>query len=56
MWTLEAFQTDHEDRNIIQQGIAFYQRLQVKSDADLEAGELSRDEVKEGLAELRRKK
>ncbi len=52
----ELLETDHVNREIIQQGIAFYQRLQVKSDSDLEAGEFSRDEVKEGLAELKRKK
>jgi Family of unknown function (DUF6483) len=52
----ELLETGQEDRNILQQGIAFYQRLQVKSDSDLEAGELSRDEVKEGLTELNRKR
>src|SRR5438552_1035893 len=52
----ELLETDHANRGIIQQGIAFYQRLQIKSDFDLTAGNLSRDEVEEGLAELRRKK
>ncbi len=52
----ELLETHHADPEILQQGIAFYLRLQVKSDSDLEAGELSRDEVKEGLAELKRKR
>jgi Family of unknown function (DUF6483) len=33
-------------------GIDFYKRLLVKSDADLKAGNLSREELKEGLAQL----
>ena len=37
----------------IEQGIAFYQRLLKKSDADLSAGNMSREEVEEGLAQLR---
>jgi hypothetical protein len=37
---------------IIEQGIAFYNRLLKKSDADLQAGNLSKDEVEEGLAHL----
>ena len=52
----ELLEADHVDREIIQQGIAFYQRLQGKSDFDLAAGNLSRDEVEEGLTALRRKK
>ena len=52
----ELLETEHANRETLQQGIAFYQRLQVKSDSDLTAGNLSRDEVKEGLVELRRKK
>jgi tetratricopeptide (TPR) repeat protein len=37
---------------IVEQGISFYNRLLKKSDADLKAGNLSREEVKEGLAQL----
>jgi len=37
---------------IVEQGIAFYNRLLKKSDTDLKAGNLSREEVKEGLAQL----
>jgi Family of unknown function (DUF6483) len=38
----------------IGQGIDFYQRLLKKSDADLKAGNLSREEVEEGLGQLKR--
>lgn len=37
---------------IIEQGIAFYNRLLKKSDADLLAGNLSKEEVEEGLVQL----
>jgi len=37
---------------IVEQGIAFYNRLLKKSDTDLKAGNLSREEVQEGLAQL----
>ena len=37
---------------IVEQGIAFYNRLLKKSDTDLKAGNLSREEVKEGLAQI----
>jgi tetratricopeptide (TPR) repeat protein len=52
----ELLETDHRNREIFQQGIAFYERLQGKSDFDLAAGNLSRDEVKEGLAQLKQMK
>lgn len=39
---------------LIEQGEAFYARLLVKSRTDLQAGNLSHEEVKEGLAQLRR--
>jgi hypothetical protein len=52
----ELLEADHANRELLRQGIAFYQRLQTKSDFDLTAGNLSRDEVEEGLAELRRRK
>lgn len=43
---------DDEARRIIIYGNAFYQRLLGKSNADLQAGNLSRAEVQEGLAAL----
>ena len=41
---------------IIDRGIAFYRRIALKSDQQLEAGNLPREEVQEGLAELERMK
>ena len=41
---------------IIEQGIAFYNRLLKKSNTDLKAGNLSREEVEEGLAQLESKR
>jgi Family of unknown function (DUF6483) len=41
---------------IVEQGIAFYNRLLKKSDTDLKAGNLSRQEVEEGLAQLESKR
>ena len=43
---------DAEARQITTYGKAFYQRLLSKSNADLQAGNLSRAEVQEGLAAL----
>lgn len=43
---------DDEARRIIIYGKAFYKRLLSKSNADLQAGNLSRDEVQDGLAAL----
>jgi hypothetical protein len=40
-------------QDIKEQGLAFYQRLQQKSNADLAAGNLSREEITEGIAQLR---
>ncbi len=37
---------------LIEQGRAFYERLLKKSDFDLQAGNLSREEIHEGLAQL----
>ena len=39
-------------QDIKQQGLIFYQRLQRRSDADLAAGNLSREEIAEGMAQL----
>jgi len=41
---------------VIDEGIDFYKRLLVKSDADLKAGNLSREEVKEGWEQLQSRK
>lgn len=42
------------DRELLTQGQAFYQRLQTRNDADLQAGNLTHEEVAEGLAQLQR--
>lgn len=39
----------------LQFGVSSYERLLLRSDVELEAGHLPRDEVQEGLAELRKK-
>jgi hypothetical protein len=39
---------------VVEQGVGFYERLMKKSDDELEAGGLSREEVEEGLGELRK--
>jgi tetratricopeptide (TPR) repeat protein len=44
-----------DDTTAIDHGIAFYQRLLAKDDAELEAGNLPRDEVRSALAELLRR-
>jgi hypothetical protein len=43
------------NRELIASGRAFYTRLLAKSDADLQAGNLAREEVDEGLAQLEMK-
>jgi len=43
--------TPHDQ--FIEQGLAFYNRLLKKNDADLQAGNLSRQEVEKGLTQLR---
>ncbi len=53
---VELLETDHVNREILRGGIASYERLQEKSDFDLTAGNFSRDEVKEGLAQLKQVK
>lgn len=42
-----------DDRAALELGIALYERLLARSDEELAAGDLSRAEVEEGLAELR---
>jgi tetratricopeptide (TPR) repeat protein len=51
----EVIDGDPDDGTAVDQGIAFYQRLLAKEDADLEAGGLPRDEVRAALAELLRR-
>ncbi len=46
---LETVQPSH---TLIEQGYGFYERLLKKSDFDLHAGNLSREEVREGIAQL----
>ncbi len=50
----EMLETNPTDSDLFARGVAFYERLKRKSAADLEAGNLSRDEVEEGLVRLRR--
>lgn len=49
----DALETGEHDPALIEQGEAFYHRLLLKSHADLTAGNFSREEVEEGLAQLR---
>ncbi|HEX6676452.1 MAG TPA: DUF6483 family protein [Actinomycetes bacterium] len=51
----EVLDDDPEATAAIDHGIAFYQRLLAKDDAELEAGNLPRDEVRSALAELLRR-
>lgn len=48
----EVLEADHNNTPLIEQGKAFYQRLLKKHDADLIAGNLSREEVQEGYMQL----
>ena len=49
------FRIIEQQRSFLSEGILFYERLLTSSDDDLSRGHLPRDEVEEGLAELRRK-
>ncbi len=51
---LEMVESEEEpvDNGMIEQGLAFYDRLMQKSDTDLQAGGLARKEVEDGLAQL----
>ncbi|MBE3557807.1 MAG: hypothetical protein IMW89_01090 [Ktedonobacteraceae bacterium] len=44
------------DTDLVKRGIEFYMRLLKKNDFDLQSGDLPRQEVEEGLAQLRRMK
>ncbi len=48
----EMLETGNPDADILARGIAFYQRLKRKADAELKAGNFSRKEVEEGLVRL----
>lgn len=48
----ELLETYPADQGIRAQGLAFYERLLAKSDADLQAGHFSRQEVHEGIAQI----
>jgi hypothetical protein len=51
---LEMLKEDDPDGINLTLGISFYQRLKGKSDAELRAGNFSREEVMEGLAQLKK--
>ncbi|HZC99187.1 MAG TPA: DUF6483 family protein [Actinomycetes bacterium] len=51
----EVIDAAPDDPGPIDTGILFYQRLLAKEDVELEAGDLPRDEVKNGIAELLRR-
>lgn len=46
----------NDDPAMLAEGIAFYERLLTKDDTDLRNGNLPRQEVEEGLGELRRRR
>lgn len=48
----EVIEADTTNKAFVERGLAFYMRLQTKNDADLLQGNLSRQEVAEGLAQL----
>lgn len=51
----DLLEANPADPELIERGRAFYIRLLAKSNMDLMAGNLSRDEVEEGLAQLRQR-
>jgi hypothetical protein len=48
----EALDMTEDEAPVIDQGITFYKRLRLKSEVELEAGNLPREEVEAGLKEL----
>lgn len=50
------FEAERENPNLLDFGIAFYERLKSQSDASLSAGNLPRAELEASLGELRRRK
>lgn len=51
----EIVESNDPDFPMLKEGTAFYERLLTKSNADLAAGNFSRDEAHEGLAELQQR-
>ena len=52
----ELLELNPTDQGIRTQGLAFYERLLAKSDADLQMGHFSRSEVSEGMAQISQKR
>ena len=52
----EVLEVDTANTALFERGLAFYKRLRTKNDADLLLGNLSRDEVEEGLAQFEARK
>jgi hypothetical protein len=50
----EMLEGDSADQETIERGAAFYRRLLARSESDLAVGNFSREEVEEGLAQLKR--
>ena len=50
----EMLEEGDSEGDILDQGIGFFQRLKRKNDAELKAGNFSREKVEEGLAHLKR--
>ena len=48
----EHLEIHPDDAQVIKYGYEFYQRLQSKSNADLQAGNFSREEIQEGISHL----
>jgi hypothetical protein len=48
----EHLETHPDDAQVVNYGYEFYQRLQSKSNADLQAGNFSREEIQEGISHL----
>jgi hypothetical protein len=48
----EHLERHRDDAQVINYGYEFYQRLQSKSTADLQAGNFSHEEIQEGLSHL----
>jgi len=48
----EVIEANTANNTLFERGLAFYERLRTKNDADLQLGNLSREEVEEGLAQL----
>lgn len=51
-WLFEFLEDDQAEPDTVERGIAFFERLLERSDAELVQGDLPRDEVLAGLAQL----